>query len=418
MLRITLRQSKYHILATLILLCCHLPAFAGHCVQWPSTLFQPNPFTNRIAAHYGIEWLKSNGHTETATPACTALQNKSQCMQQLEEKGYYSPFKPTIIFIHGWQPGTVIKKSRFDFCYQYKQPDGNESPVFDTLQYWKGWNVGVFYWNQFADEDDVVNAEKKIYTTSSDVGMRWAYLNSDGKVEHCTQFDGRCTIPKESVIDLAFDAFKNALPDAKTYNHFNNHRELRIAGQSLGTQVAIQLTHKIMSDQSLPQPTRLTLMDPYFSSDNNTGFIPQAPNDTVAQYNTTVISQIESQHNHQFPIDVYRTSSVSFAPLGDPAPQLMDQVDFLRLNPLYLSNDPSDESLLELHESSIYLYFESMQPKPFGTKRPFSPASFTDAHSSDQQIVKLLGQKRMQLTNDASYDFTKTYDEIFSQPLK
>ena len=30
-----------------------------------------------------------------------------------------------------------------------------------------GWNAGIFYWSQLADEDDVENAEVKIYTTGN-----------------------------------------------------------------------------------------------------------------------------------------------------------------------------------------------------------------------------------------------------------
>ena len=415
MLKLT-DKAQLYIISTALGLVASTTAMAGHCISWPASIFQPNPSASKLTPTYGIEWLKSTGNSERYMPACHSQHHKA-CMKNLIKRGFYSPHKPTMIFIHGWQPGAVASKSRFDFCYQYKLPTGSPSPTYNTLNYWKGWNVGVFYWNQFADEDQVINAEKKIYTTTSLVGMRWAFLSSDNKVTHCTQFNAQCVIPKEDIVNLAFDAYKNALPSNRHYTEQNKNRELRISGQSLGTQIAIQLTDKVLHDKALPQPTRLTLMDPYFSPDSDTGFIPQAPTDSVAQYNTAIINNIEILKHDEFPIDVYRTSPVSFAPYGNPAQSLMDQVDFARMDPLYLSTDPSQESLLELHKSSIYLYFESMRPTPKAVTPAYSPATYTNARSTNAQIVKLLGKKRLQLPNDATYNFTKTYDEIFTKPL-
>ena len=43
------------------------------------------------------------------------------------------------------------------------------------LEAWadKGWEVAVFYWDNFADEALVTNAEAKIWTSESPVGMRY-----------------------------------------------------------------------------------------------------------------------------------------------------------------------------------------------------------------------------------------------------
>ena len=40
---------------------------------------------------------------------------------------------------------------------------------------WKadGWNVAIFYWNQMADEDEVKDAEAKIWSTNGPKGMRY-----------------------------------------------------------------------------------------------------------------------------------------------------------------------------------------------------------------------------------------------------
>jgi hypothetical protein len=36
-----------------------------------------------------------------------------------------------------------------------------------------GYNVGIMYWNQFADEDEVKDAEAKIWTATGTRAMRW-----------------------------------------------------------------------------------------------------------------------------------------------------------------------------------------------------------------------------------------------------
>lgn len=390
-------------------------AVAGNCVHWNDNVFQPqqNMF-GQIKADYGIYWMKNVGTTsESATPACRSSLGKAQCMTKLESTGYFDPHKPTIIFIHGWQPATVKQKNRFDLCYRYKQADGQQSPIYNTLQYWKGWNVGVFYWNQFADEANVLRAESKIYTTSGFDGMRWAYLDSAGNQHYCNRFMSNCIMPHhglqhENVLDLAYDAYQNALP--------NNYHptQLRIAGQSLGTQIAIQLTDLVMHNKSLPQPTRLALMDPYFSPDHLKSKLLHLP-ESVADYNQQKIEDIEAL-NPQFPIAVYRTSTVSFAPTGNPAPNLMSKVAFMRLYPKFLTGEGLGLQG-QLHESSIFLYFESMKQMPAANLAPNN--AYVNAAASDQQVKNLMDQKRFQVDNAAAHSFTDTNDYAFSnvQPI-
>ena len=164
--------------------------------------------------------------------------------------------------------------------------------------------------------------------------MRWAYQDASGHVHHCTRYTSSCVIPhqgrhQKDVLDLAYEAYQNALPS-------NYHpSELHFSGQSFGTQIAIQLTDLVMRNQSLPQPTRLSLLDPYFSPDHVESKLDNIP-DSVAQYNTDKISDIECL-NPKFPISVYRTSTNSFAPTGNPGLNLMDKVSYIRLYPEFLT---------------------------------------------------------------------------------
>ena len=52
----------------------------------------------------------------------------------------------------------------------------------DALPLWaaRGWNVGIFYWNQFAD-DTLEEAERKIHSANrTPAGMRWQKRFEDG----------------------------------------------------------------------------------------------------------------------------------------------------------------------------------------------------------------------------------------------
>lgn len=389
-------------------------AIAGHCITWDNTIFQPQPnAAGQIKADYGLYWLKNSGtDSESAAPACRSMFKKMQCMQQLEATGYFNPHKPTILFIHGWQPDTVKNKNRFDLCYSYKQENGQESPLYNTLHYWQNWNVAVFYWNQFADEDNVLAAEEKIYSTQGKQGMRWAYLNTSGQLNYCERGMSSCIMPKkgwreQTILELAYQAYQNAFP------LFFHPPELRIAGQSLGAQVAIQLTDLVMHNASLPQPTRLDLMDPYFSPNNINNKKWHIPT-KIADYNQQKISDIEAL-NPQLPIAVYRTSTVSFAPTGNPAKALMDQIAFTYLFPEFLSGQ-GDMLEMQLHEASIFLYFESMKSKP--NIIPGSPATYyANAAASNQDVLNLMRQKRYQVSNAASKHFDETDQNVFSPAM-
>ena len=79
---------------------------------------------------YGLYWFGYNS-AQKAVPG--------------QSNAFYAPHKDTVIFIHGWQNNTVTKQKRATL---YRE--SNE----DLSAYWldRGYNVGIMYWNQFADE--------------------------------------------------------------------------------------------------------------------------------------------------------------------------------------------------------------------------------------------------------------------------
>ena len=163
---------------------------------------------------------------------------------------YYANAQPTLIYIHGWQNGKTPLLYRETFA---RAVDGG--PTTDLTGSWKlnGWNMGIFYWNQFSDEGDVNDAEAKIWTASGAKQMRWrkadgSYVNSG---------------ITSSAAQLFLDSYKSAMA-----GYTGN--DVRLAGHSLGSEMVV-VGAKLISDAvdrgEIPanlRPRRVVLLDPAF----------------------------------------------------------------------------------------------------------------------------------------------------------
>jgi hypothetical protein len=120
-----------------------------------------------------------------------------------------------------------------------------------------GWNVGSFYWDQLADEDEVTDAEAKIWTADGPQGMR--FRNSDGSYST----DGA---PNVSVANLFVQSYLRAFSNGNTTN-----ATVHIAGHSLGSQVVGRATNLLanLAETGLMSPgftpSRSIILDPYMS---------------------------------------------------------------------------------------------------------------------------------------------------------
>ncbi|MEI8633589.1 hypothetical protein P4S72_18925 [Vibrio sp. PP-XX7] len=188
---------------------------------------------------YGLYWFGANNQYQKASQA---TQYGGQ---------YYDPSKPTLILIHGWQLGNMSSQDRF----VYWENDGG-SPDIDFANIWiaQGYNVGMIYWDQFADELDVRDAEAKIWTATSKHNMRWK--DSDGDYH-----DG----PSQNVTELLPTNYLTAMKE------YTGH-DLRLAGHSLGNQVALRLADELatLADKGqIPEqivPQRVSLLDSFYSN--------------------------------------------------------------------------------------------------------------------------------------------------------
>jgi uncharacterized protein YjdB len=213
-------------------------ALIASCKPPDPPLYPPAP--NITGPEYGLYWFGKDDANTLALPG--------------EENPYYDPDRPTIIYVHGWKPNQGY--SHRTMVWKFEDDSGQEQAV-DLAAAWvdAGWNVGVFDWGPFADEPIVTDAEAKIWTTEGGEGMRWRDREGEYRTDHSVD------IP---ISQLFYGALVQALADF-------HGPELRIAGHSLGNQVAVGALAKVMDDveaNKLPPemiPTQVLLLDPYWS---------------------------------------------------------------------------------------------------------------------------------------------------------
>ena len=250
---------------------------------------------------YGIYWFGKNNQKEKFVVG--------------ETNKFFNPEKPTHIFVHGWQPN-ISAVYPPTFIYNY-----GETGVVDTAFSWitNGWNVGIFFWNQFSDENLVTNAEIKIWTTNSHVRMRWK--NGMGLYEEAPE-------GTKSAAELFLDDYIGAM----TNQNFTGGN-IRISGHSLGNQMAVRMT-KLLADKITSGiapvnilPDRIALLDPYWSIGQKS-YLGGKKNSTVIR---EYVEELISSNNIAF--EWYRSSDLTVEPYGDSNPDLEPLVMYVEMYP-------------------------------------------------------------------------------------
>ena len=194
-----------------------------------------------VEKEYGLYWYGRN--------------QASQKAEADNPNPYYDPNQPVIIFVHGWTP--MQADTPLTFWFNVIDEKREIEYDIDLAQKWidDGWNVGIYYWHPFADEDAVWDAEDKIWTAESEHKMRWRDAEGNYHTEN---------MPTQSASDLFYEDYVAALADFEG-------SEIRVAGHSLGNQMATLLTLKVMDGIAAGavapklRPSRLILLDPFWS---------------------------------------------------------------------------------------------------------------------------------------------------------
>ena len=280
---------------------------------------------------YGIYWFGKNDANLLAIPG--------------EPNPHYDPSKATILFVHGWKPDQAY--THRTMLWEFEDAESGEMVALDLAASWidVGWNVGIFDWGPFADEEFVFDAEAKIWTTEGGKGMRWRDEDGNYRTEHA---------PGISAGELFYESYVQAMADF-------SGPELRLAGHSLGNQMAVSLVQQLAAGieaDALPLqllPHRLALLDPYWSPFDQDYLGGEKTSDRVrAIIEQTVLAQ-------DIPVEWYRSSSLTDGFLiSDANETLQTHVVFTEMRPRYCSQA---EQVCK-HEAAWQSYFLSFGSPP------------------------------------------------------
>jgi hypothetical protein len=253
---------------------------------------------------------------------------------------WFNPSKPTVIYIHGWANGTSQRWARESF--NRSELNGNG----DVARAWldRGWNVGIFYWNQLSDEGEVKDAEAKIYTVDRSKftnATRWR--NAAGQYQ---------TGPALTVTEQFVNAYLGAMQEF-------NGPEVRIVGHSLGAQLAITGTSALWRQSktgalaSHKVPKRVALLD--------TAYLKGAHSWIGNQWTGEVGRALVRENRGEIAYENYRTSgATSNGFIGDDNKGLINMTAFVEVKPYVFGG----ADFVKKHNFAVGYYFDGIQVAP------------------------------------------------------
>jgi hypothetical protein len=305
---------------------------------------------------------------------------------------YFDPSKPTVIYVHGWEHDTV--KDRFRESMKSPISEYDKS-VMESWQ--KDWNVGIFYWNQFSDDDWSVGipyyAEGKIWGDAKD-GMTHVISDGNGGWQW-----GSEAVPKASAAELFLDTYLGAMQ-----GYDGRQQEIRIVGHSLGNQMAVRMT-KLLAERGDHQelmPKRIALIDPFYSSDD--------------RKNATANAVTWLKQQQQIVFEMYQTSALS-----SPG-KVADLTVYTRVHPDYAWKTDQKKA----HVSAIHWYFLSKAYSPpayatgwFGAGADYNtPLGTTPTAGMDTETLRNLQGSNAWWEQDGGKDTWWLSDDKFVKHSK
>lgn len=342
---------------------------------------------NKTQLDYGVYFFDKDGHAKKYFKG--------------QDNPFYDPKKPTVIYLHGWERGTTRRNFRERFLTE-------EVPGFEntwTHQGWKkqNWNTAIFYWNQFADEAEVKDAEKKIWQASY---LR--YMTRSGKLE--------TSKVNASIADIFYDFYKDMFHSSQKVARKTDLRlnpQIRLVGHSLGHQLVLATLTKLMVNRA-PLPGRVALLDPFWSTGKKPWVgklsflleskstmrrvVPLAPIKTVSDLSGLVV---ENYARRGGAVEVYRSSCLGewYCP-GDFSKKVYEVAASVELDLSYISF----WDLKSKHISSIAYYFSSMK-KGASDSFPLSAATPDDKlralMNKKGRWIQVTGTKTASLKDDS-----------------
>ncbi len=245
--------------------------------------------------NYGLYFLGYDGAKEKFEPG--------------ELNQYYDPSKPVIVFFHGWQQSSSENNYAMVDLYWDKGGAWTHNNWIE-----KGYNVAIYHWAQWADEDDVQWAEAKIWTRNGPKGFRYRLKN--GSFSTALNPSGN-----KAVGELAYDSIVSALSG-------NTSQNIRFAGHSLGNQLATRVAELIYNNivagnisENTFRLKRLALLDPAWTKDGKTWLgdsNSDGNNDWVGERCRWAVQKMITRWTNvnDFVVEIYNTTALANELLG------------------------------------------------------------------------------------------------------
>jgi uncharacterized protein YjdB len=319
--------------------------------------------------------------------------NVSQKFVAGQANSYFNPTKPTVIYIHGWQKDSTLSLQRETF--NPKRNDATNGPDVNTVDYWvsKGWNIGIFYWNQLADEAEVKDAEAKIWTATGPQGMRWR--KKDGTYS-------TSGAPTVSAAQVFVNTYKQAMQGF-------SGSEVRLAGHSLGSQMVTN-SAKLISDQvdagTVPanlRPKRVAMLDPFWSKDAKSYLGGKWTGELCREYVTHLKTK-------GVVFEQYKSSGITDLGIGDSNTGMNLLTAFAELKPWYISSlDQAGK-----HGAARDWYFYSMGfAAPAETKSGAATGLYgPSATTSTTRIQTMMNSSNRWYQNAGQYTASPSDDQF------
>jgi len=271
------------------------PILSYTCTAEKSAMF-PGGWPKALDS--GIYWFGRDNQIERATG------NKSS---------FYDPSRKTIVFMDGFNGLYHVRSCHrmTSKCVQLARCEGDLQYIAnDWVE--RGYNFGIFFWDQFADEDCYFEAELKVWGYKwghgpQDKYMTWKSYDTVTKKTEKKVYKG----PETSVSELCASSLRAAMP-------FFHGGSMQIAGFSLGAQLAAACAD-VMYQQTPTHPavpTLMNLLEPAFTAHfkpwSAAPFHPCQP--MVADPKQTVrwtVAAVERLWEHKVPLALYKSSELS-----------------------------------------------------------------------------------------------------------
>ncbi len=287
---------------------------------------------------------------------------------------FYNNTRPTLIYAHGWQPDAVSQKDYYGRSYYgyehffWEEDNFGGQKSYNVLRQFtnhswidKGWNTGIVYWQQFADEPTmsqnnvggVHDAEAKIWSFNGYKGSRYRVVDSTGKMFY-KDWNRQVNFGNQVISAVSVGHLLSLYVNDALKNNVSGN--FRLAGHSLGNQVVNNLA-KYAYDAGI-KVNRIALLDPAWTGGNKDYLQNDGFGKWVGERCRNYIFTIKNKYN-DLAVEIYHTTGMNIGAAGvvvDPNDPLTNVVADINAAPWYYGNTQLDGKHKSIRHSYMWSF--------------------------------------------------------------